>query len=158
MKTNWQTKKLLIVGIPGMGKTKIGDYLSENYDFTHIDMESKSQNKINNLENIAGNIVVTWGFVPNEQQTRMVENLRDDGFKLIWIDGDRDAAQREFIKRDSQYGEEYLMAQLGALKVQLQNIENSGVIKRINPKIYNTFDREHTFKDIKIIVKEIQND
>ena len=158
MKTNLQTKKLLIVGIPGMGKTKIGNHLSQNYSFTHIDMEGGSQNKINNLENIIGDIVVTWGFVPNEQQTRMVESLRDGGFKLFWLDGDRDAARREFIKRDSVQGKEYLDGQLVALKNQLQNIENSDVIERINPKIYNTFNEEHNFKDIEIIVEEIQND
>lgn len=153
-----QTKKLLIVGIPGMGKTKIGDYLALNCDFTHIDMEGENQRRINDLENIEGNIVVTWGFVPNEGQIKFVEQLRDSGFKLMWLDGDRDAALREFTKRDSSRGEDYLSGQLEALKIQLKRIEDSCVVKRIAPNMFNTFDVQHNFKTLEEIAREIQND
>src|ERR1035437_4802526 len=110
MKTNRQSKQLLIVGIPGMGKTTVGNYFSKQYEFTHIDMECENNIAkiyaateffIKNLLDSSKDIVVTWGFVPNEDQIKMVEFFRDNGFKLIWLDGDREAALDEFMKRDS---------------------------------------------------------
>lgn len=166
---NLQTKKLLITGIPGTGKTKIGNYLSENFDFIHVDMEDKDKiniNKIyinpeifvNDLVKINKNVVVTWGFVPCEEQIAHVNLFKNKGFKLIWLDGDREAALREFTKRDSQSGEQYLRDQLNAFNIQLDGIEKSNAVARIKPKIYNTFNAEHNFKDLTLISKEIQND
>lgn len=166
MKNKWQTKKLLIVGIPGMGKTRIGNYLQEKYDFIHTDMECE-----NNIAKIIAapsvfidelvaqdrNLVVTWGFVPSDQLINIVNSFKDYDFKIIWFDGDRDAARREFVQRDSQYGNEYLNGQMGALELQLNRIIGSDVIKRINPKIINTFNSKHHFKKLDAIYKEIKN-
>jgi hypothetical protein len=44
--------------------------------------------------------VVTWGFVPDHQTSEsIVLQFRAAGFMLIWFDGNRPAALREFIKR-----------------------------------------------------------
>jgi hypothetical protein len=43
--------------------------------------------------------VVTWGFLPDQTQTALVLQFRSTGFKLIWFDGNRPAALREFQKR-----------------------------------------------------------
>lgn len=164
---SWPTKKLLIAGIPGMGKTKIGDHLQERYGFTHVDMENSDnisaiikdhKTFIDNLLSHGRDIVLTWGFVPTDQQIGMVNYLGNKGFKKIWFDGDRGAARREFIKRDSQFGEMYLNAKLEALGFQMKRIEESKVIDRIEPKIINTFDSAHNFKKSDEIITEILNE
>ena len=161
--SNFPTKKLLIAGIPGMGKTRIGNHLQEKHNFVHIDMEINNNIEaiIQNCEIFINNlsaekdVVLTWGFIPNNQQIEIVNNLVSRNFKPIWFDGNREAARREFIRRDSQFGTEYLSAQLAALALQVQRIEESKITELINWKIINTFNSRHNFRSLDDIVKEI---
>ncbi len=149
-------KKLLITGIPGMGKTTMGEYLAQHYSFIHWDVEK--ENRIDELLlSKSGNIVLTWGFVPKDDNIEIIEKLRDRGFDLIWFDGDREAAKREFIERDSKLEKENFNSQLQLLEKQLQRIEDSDVIKRLKPRIINTFDKNHMFKNMEDIIDEILN-
>jgi shikimate kinase len=157
MKTNWQTKRFLITGIPGMGKTTIGNYLQKEHSFIHVDMESGVNISLSDILDLEKDVVITWGFVPNDEQISTVHLLKDNGFKLLWLDGNKEAAEREFIKRDSKLGPAYLQAQKEALKLQLERIKASDVITRIQPKIINTFDSRHQFKKLQEIVEEIEN-
>lgn len=160
--------RLLITGIPGMGKTTIGNHLRDQHHFVHVDMECIDNiNKFNDAPevfinyyiNLDTNLVISWGFAPNESEINYINNLfKNKEFDLIWLDGDRDAAYDSFVARDSQYGKQYLEAKLGALKNQLKNIFESKVIDRINPKIINTFDSHHQFRKLEEIVREIKNE
>ena len=99
----------LISGIPGTGKTWYGDKFVEEFGFLHYDLEEQQTlNRFasNPAQFIADavsqkrNVVVTWGFVPDHQPSiEAVLQFRNSGFKLIWFDGNRAAALREFQKR-----------------------------------------------------------
>jgi adenylate kinase family enzyme len=99
---------LLITGIPGTGKTCYGNKLASEFGFVHYDLEGEQTlNRLgaNPAQFIAdaagqkGNVVVTWGFLPDQTQTALVLQFRNAGFKWIWFDGNRKAALREFQKR-----------------------------------------------------------
>ncbi|HRH33042.1 MAG TPA: hypothetical protein PK720_02810 [bacterium] len=147
------SKKILITGIPGMGKTTVGEYLSKYYNFIHWDVEKDPERS--DLITQLGNIVITWGFPVKDENIEIIEKLRINGFDLIWFDGDREAARREFVERDSKLGMDYFNSQLELLEKQLQRIKDSNVIERLKPRIINTFNREHKFRNIKDIVDEI---
>jgi len=113
---------------------------------------------IKNLIDLSRDLVVTWGFVPCEDQVNYINLLKVKGFKLFWLDGDRDSARKEFVVRDSQYGKQYLYGQLKAFDLQLQRISDSNVVAILNPKIINTFDSKHQFKKLEDIVIEVENE
>lgn len=149
------TKKLLITGIPGMGKTTVGDYLSKNHNYKHINFEdgvslnSFIQNapKFINDEFNELNTVVTWGFTPDNQAS-IVKYIESLGFKLTWFDGNRVVAFREYLKAGRQEAPFYY---------QMYRIETSNVIRKIEPYIYNTFDQDGKFKKLETIVQEIES-
>lgn len=166
MKTNLPTKRLLITGIPGTGKTNFGNYLAAEYEYIHIDMESgdyisaimiNPTSFIEDLVKKQNNIVITWGFVPSDELIQVVNMFRNYIFKIIWFDGDRATARRKFIERNQRNGSEYLKSSLTDLDLQMSRIENSKVINGISPIIVNTFKVDHTFKDLDQILNEIEN-
>lgn len=100
--------KLLITGIPGTGKTTIGQYLEEKHGFRHFDIEAAL--KAYGREGAEGmtsafldapgeDKVITWGFLPVEDAP-LVRQFQALGYTMIWFDGDREAARREFSKRE----------------------------------------------------------
>ncbi len=147
--------KLLIAGIPGMGKTTVGNELQNRKNFKHINLEDQAtissisnvSNFIAELRNDSSDIVVTWGFVPDENQTSIVLAFKENGFHLIWLDGNRGAAREAFVNRNTVPEELF--------DVQLGRIENTAIINRIKPILYNTFDKQGNFKSIDQIIKEI---
>src|SRR5262249_26321732 len=113
--------RILIAGIPGMGKTTLGDYLRDTRGFSHVDTETGENLReawkdpegfISKLVDMSGDVVVTWGFVPDKKFINLVDLLKQRGFKLIWLDGNRDFALRAFIERNKQQGEEFLKRSL----------------------------------------------
>jgi hypothetical protein len=74
---------------------------------------------------------------------------RAQGFKLIWFDGDRAAALREFQKRGS-VPEQFFHA-------QIERIETASVIEQIKPIIINSFDEGSQFKSTPRLLDEIRN-
>lgn len=147
-------KHILITGIPGTGKTTVGDYLKKNHGFTHLNLEEVatltlfSQNKIGFISNALKNnkTVITWGFMPYQQAEHVLE-MRRRGFYLIWLDGNRISAFREFMKRGS--------VSESAFFHQMSNITSSKIIDVIQPKIVNPFDEAGEFKSIEEIVEKI---
>ncbi len=156
--------KILIVGIPGTGKTTIGNYLQNKRGYEHIDMESgdnilkaykRPEQFICRLKNISGDLVVTWGFVPIDQFIDLIRELKILGFKVIWFDGNREFSKQSFIARNKEQGQEFLEKSMGDLRVQMDKINESKVIERIDPKIVDTFNPDGTFKSHEDIVSDI---
>jgi hypothetical protein len=148
----------LITGIPGTGKTTFGDNLVRDFEFLHCNLED--QTNLNRLAaNPAGfigdilrqgrNTVVTWGFGPDhEPSVQWVLEFRKSGFKVVWFDGNRPAALREFQKRGTV--PEVLFY------LQMFRIEKSGIIGRIKPVIINPFDDDQRFKPAGELLAEIR--
>jgi hypothetical protein len=87
--------------------------------------------------------VVTWGFVPDRHQTGIVSQFRDQGFKLVWFDGNRPAALRVYIKRGSPEELFYL---------QMWRIENSKVVQFLAPLIIKTIEENGEFKSPEVLL------
>jgi hypothetical protein len=143
--------KLLITGIPGTGKTTFGNFLKDNFDFIHYDFEKilpfMKISQIGLNPRRKNNLVITWGFVPIEDQIIAVEKIRSDGFQLVWFDGDRVSALKAFADRNTVSRE--------AFDRQIVLIEESKVIQRIKPIVINTFDEAGAFKNLNSIYQEI---
>jgi hypothetical protein len=148
----------LITGIPGTGKTTLADTLAKDFGFVHYDLEKQQTlNRLaaNPTQFIADMVsknrdtVVTWGFVPDHQPSvALVLQLKTAGFKLIWFDGNRPAALREFIKRGTV--PEILFY------LQMYRIEASNIVDAIKPVVINTFNELGNFKPIAELLKEMR--
>jgi hypothetical protein len=150
---------LLLTGIPGTGKTVISNYLAEQHGFLHFDREAfehwskvwqflwerapklflwlallKSQK-----------IVISWGFLPGADD-RKISQLQALGFVLIWLDGDRAAARREFLERGT-VPERKLDAQLARIaRLDLFSL---------HPIILSPFDRHGLFFDKAVFARQL---
>jgi adenylate kinase family enzyme len=103
--------RILICGIPGIGKTHLGDRLRDRQGFTHIDMESDRFAGADRAMSdpaafIAGlpggNLVLTWGFSPLGMASDAITQLIASGFVPVWVDGDREMARRSFMRRENE--------------------------------------------------------
>jgi adenylate kinase family enzyme len=158
MVTSTKCSLLLITGIPGTGKTCIGNRLANESEFLHFDLEDPavldrwSENPTEFVQAIAQqgrNAVVTWGFNPDhEPSVQSVLYFKQSGFKLVWLDGNRPAALREFRKRGD-------VAEM-RFHVQMHRIEHSKIIDRIKPSIINSFDELGQFKPVEKLLDEIK--
>jgi hypothetical protein len=149
-------KLVLITGIPGTGKTTIGDFLANSYDFIHFDMEETGRaSEINsNVEKFVNinfpvdkNIVLTWGFAPDEATIKTIGLLKSYGFDLFWFDGDHDVAREMCIKRGN-FNESEFQEQMRLLGI-------FDVPSKIGAKTINVFNEDGSFKSKSIIVKEV---
>lgn len=145
---------ILLTGIPGTGKTTIGDHLQQKFGFVHYDFENMntlglfSQDIPGFISNalVQPKVVISWGFMPYGH-TEHVLHMKNKGFTLIWFDGNRDAAFREFMRRGDVSEQAY--------RIQLANIDSSHVIEQIQPIIFDTFDNKGQFKNLHTIALDI---
>ena len=156
--------KILIAGMPGMGKTTMGDCFRDARGFHHVDMETGENQSdawndpdkfISKVVAMPGDVVVTWGFVPDKKFINVIDQLKQNGFKLIWLDGNRDFALTAFIERNKKQGEEFLQRSLDNWKVQMSRIDASDALIRLAPKKLDTFNNDGTFKQPAEIAEEI---
>ena len=151
--------KLLITGVPGTGKTTLGDYLAKQKGFLHKDMEEDDFAAARELEknpqafiqSLAQHqdVVLTWGFGPF-QKRYLVELLRQDGFKLFWLDGDRIASFRTYMhreKHDDSAEYEYYG--------QMREIIATDIVNRLQPTLINPFTDQGDFRPIATIAREV---
>jgi len=147
----------LITGIPGTGKTTVGKYFEEQWGYQHLNIEDferkgvvfSSRGQIDALLDGSKDAVVTWGFWPRSPEIETVQACKKDGFKLMWFDGDREAALKAFNRRGD-------VPELRFHK-QIKRIEISRVVSRIDPIIFNSFDEKGNFKTYQQIANEILN-
>lgn len=148
--------RIFITGIPGTGKTTIGNFLRDQFGYKHVNFEDgvslneffQNPDNFIDLELKNDNSVISWGFVPDEVQIETVNYLkRDKGFSLVWFDGDRVSAFREYLKAGRPENLFYL---------QMFRIEESKVVERIKPLIINTFNNVGRFREKTEVVEEIE--
>lgn len=149
---------LLIAGIPGTGKTEIGNYLADEHNFFHLDVEELMQidgSRFVSLKQTPDDfihllkqrkkVVVTWGFMPGIDDC-IIRKFQLLGFKFIWFDGNRKAARNAFIRRGTVSED--------ILDIQMRRIEKMD-IGSFSPVVVNTFDGQDNFLEREKIVKEI---
>jgi hypothetical protein len=149
---------LLLTGIPGTGKTTLGNYLVEHHGFRHLDFETSTlpqfwqfgergfRKQVAALKQQAQDTVVTWGFVPNSQ-LGMVKFMRSLGFEWIWLDGNRAAARRVFLARGTVSEE--------LLDIQMEKIAAHVDLNALRPRIVNPFDEHGNFRPVERVVADV---
>lgn len=152
-------KLLLICGVPGTGKTTLGKYF-EQKGYLHFDREliqgwpkDLIQLWINSLEDFAKaikgfnkNIVLTWGFMPGTDD-EAIKTLQRLGFKLIWLDGNREAARKAFIQRGT--------VPVELLDIQMARIDAMNIEDFYPHVIINPFDDNGMFLTKEVIAEKI---
>lgn len=148
--------RILISGIPGSGKTTLGDFLARDYGFVHIDMEEQGRGSaivensdafIYELHAHAKPVVMTWGFAPDEETISVIRLLASQGFLVFWFDGDLNAARAACIRRGG-FDEQVLQR-------QLQLIEQWDIARRIGATVINVFDAKGAHRNPEEIALEI---
>jgi hypothetical protein len=148
----------LVTGVPGTGKTTFGNVLAREFGFQHFDFEdpATANRCVQDLDRFVDEslglnhgIVVTWGFVPNhEYSVSIVRQLRAREFKLVWFDGNRQAALREFQKRGTV--PDHLF------HLQMSRVDESRIVERLRPAVIDPFDANERFKPSAALLEEIR--
>lgn len=147
---------ILIAGIPGTGKTTLGNFLEKNYKYVHVDMEENHRTSeiladtdVFIQKHFSGgkDIVVTWGFSPDQETIDVVNKLHTFGFKIFWFDGNHDSARKATTDRVG-FDEQVLQKQMNSL------IEWN-IPKKIKAKVINVFGENGNFRDLAEIANEL---
>ena len=145
---------IILAGIPGTGKTTTGEYMSKHFGFSHYNFENETtfklyaENKqkfISHARRQSG-VIITWGFVPTKH-IRNILSIQNRGFSLVWFDGDRAAAFREFTKRGTATDEMFYHQMIRIIKRK--------VVERLSPKIIDPFDSLGQFRPLDELCKEL---
>jgi hypothetical protein len=88
------------------------------------------------------------GLPAEQSQVSIVLRFKSSGFRLIWFDGNRPAALREFIKRGS--------VPEVCFYLQMYRIETTKVVETMKPVIIDPFDAQGGFKSIAMLLDEIR--
>ncbi len=157
MNMNKSRKLLFIAGIPGVGKTTIGNFLEQKYGYIHIDMERKNRNVskiMNDHEKFIStffsddsHIVVTWGFSPDQRTIDFIKKLQKYGFDVFWFTGSQNSTRKACMSRPD-FDE-------ANLQRQMKLLDEWDIPSKINVNIVNVFDAKGSFKDVIYIAKEI---
>jgi gluconate kinase len=158
-------KIILLTGIPGTGKTKIGNHLKDKYGFYHIDLEDPGINSspefaqysqinlnpdvlMNQIKDSGKNVVITWGFYPAVHDPLLLR-LQKLGAKIFWLDGDRDLAKEAWKNRDNPIPEKLF-------DDQIQRIDSHDIQNIFHPINFDAFDsKTMKHKPIDKIVNEL---
>ena len=157
-------KRFLIAGVPATGKTTIGNYLQDKFNFIHFDVESDLINQtiagglfwgleidrfIEQIAEGGKNIVVTWGFVCDHQHSLdIIHMLQKKGFKFIWFNAEELIARRAFEERGT--------GNLKDFDTQMGRIKNLNLNIFDNPVIITTLDnngRKSKDEIVEVILK-----
>lgn len=150
-------RRWLITGIPGTGKTTLGEWLAAHREFVHLDFEDDvllarvvagPDAFIRRVESDKRDTVINWGFDPVPYKIEFVLYLKMHQFKLLWFDGNREAAFRAFRRRGT-------VAEL-ACYFQVENIDRTRVIEKIDPIKYNPFLPSGKFKRPADMMRDIE--
>lgn len=153
--------RILIAGVPATGKTTIGDYLRDRFNFRHFDVESGEANPntspigklfwqseidklLEHLEKSSKNIVITWGFVcDNLLSLGIIDALQKRGFKFIWFHADEPLARTAFLERGT--------GDIRAFDIQMERIKRLDLGIFDSPVVVTTLDKNGRKDKDKII-------
>lgn len=101
---------ILISGIPGGGKTHLGNLLAKDHGFRHVDMEADefadARACMRSPEAFVAELgvqpdrnVLTWGFDPFRAEPA-VKHIVSAGFVPVWVDGNRAFFFSTFLRRE----------------------------------------------------------
>lgn len=144
---------LLITGIPGTGKTTLGEYLQDKHGFTHVNREIHDPKAFTEdpkgfLSKSAGDVVATWGFRPlAPEDVAGVAGLCALGFRGAWFDGYRPWALKQVIASPTKSEADFYL--------QLRNVEVSGIRQALQFRVVDPFTATGDFRDKATIAKEL---
>lgn len=159
-------KIILLTGIPGMGKTEIGNQLKNYYGFYHVDLEEPHINSspefvqfnqvslipeqlMEKIKKRERNTVITWGFYPAVHDPLLLK-LQELGAILFWLDGDRNLAKKAWKNRNNPIADHSLF------DLQISRIDSHDIQSIFSPINLDTLDKSmNKHRDIEEIVKEI---
>lgn len=157
-------RRILITGVPATGKTTIGNFLKEKFNFIHFDVESSDANYntsflgklfwelkidefLNQVIRGSGNVVITWGFVCDHQRSLDIINaLQEKGFEFIWFNAEEPVARCAFLERGT--------GDVRDFDIQMERIKKLDLSIFNNPTIITTIDKNGR-KNKDEIIKEI---
>jgi len=150
--------KILLSGLPGGGKTRLGDTLAADYGFLHTDMEADSW-ALAEAHRDSGaflgvfphdrDVVLTWGFQPLAS-LHVVQVLVRGGFTPVWLDGNQAHFFASFMRRE--HGDPIMAA---CYHQQLGRITEARVLEVIDWCIVDPFQPDGTFRPPNEIAAEI---
>src|SRR5436309_3282866 len=127
--------KVFIAGIPGSAKTPFADWLRDDFGFMHVDFELLSDDYrqflwqhgcnlrwfFEEMSRFSPCVVASWGFpievLPN------VQTLRGSDVRLIWFDGNREVACRDWMHKTGKPEAEFRM-QVAAIDTHIEEIRS----------------------------------
>ena len=143
---------LLLTGIPGTGKTTIGEYLERSHGFRHVNREIHDPREFTDdpgafLRRSEDDVVATWGFRPTaHEDLHGVIGLCTLGFKGVWLDGPRPWALTQILKARPESESDFYL--------QMRNIEASGIRKTLGFPVVNPFGTTGHVRDKAEIARE----
>jgi len=136
--------QLFVSGIPGCGKSTFGRWLTQEKQFTHVDMEHDDLDKygfrsswntfvdgtdgasfVSAIQTHPSSVVLDWGFPPN--CVHIVQRLKHVGFKMVWFEGDRLSARHHFVAPVSAFDAQY--AAISSHWPEIEPIFGNSVVK-----------------------------
>jgi hypothetical protein len=151
--------KILLSGLPGGGKTRLGDTLAADHGFVHADMEASHWALTKEIHRAPDvflrafpddqDVVVTWGFQPLVS-LGMVQLLIREGFTPVWLDGYRAHFLTSFMRREQ--GNPIMAA---CYHQQLARIAQARVLEAIDWHIIDPFRPDGTFRPLNELAAEI---
>lgn len=133
--------------------------MERHHGFKHFDMEASNDLSDELLTNFGGfikqissypKVVISWGiptWLPD-----IVEVLRVSGFKIIWLDGDRQVSQRLFIDRKAR---NHAAPSIEAFRERMKLLDETGFVQQINPILISSYTETGSIRESDELVKEI---
>lgn len=154
-------KLILLTGIPGTGKTTLAEYLVRQHGFVHFDRERFQDWPwlVKALWHRAmvlfclyavlrsRKVIVSWGFLPGKDNAE-IKRLQSLGFTLFWMDGNRAAARKAFVKRNT--------VPLTKLVAQLKRIKRLNLAE-FGPVMVNPFGPKGSFRPKSAVANDLLN-
>jgi len=170
--------RYIISGLPACGKTTFGNWLRDERDFTHVDIETLPNRKtifdhwqsgripagvqllpfeIANQERI----VFTWGYPPGTAWRAVISFFRDThGFVPWWFTGPRMVAGEEWIAREKAVhglSEQAAVKHIQGFNAQANLIhsQNSQTIEFYRGNILKTLNEDRSRMDWETIASHV---